>query len=92
MLRARGLCDEATDSAEFIRLSEEQMQKHAILCEEAIRNRQPQKMVDNTTMEARLANRVLAVAKQESDNSEDPIFIDRLNRASDNVQNCKFLL
>ncbi|XP_059491321.1 vinculin isoform X2 [Neocloeon triangulifer] len=88
VLRARALCDEATDSAEFIRLSEEQMQKHAILCEEAIRNRQPQKMVDNTTMEARLANRVLAVAKQESENSEDPIFIDRVNRASDNVQNC----
>ncbi|XP_065348377.1 vinculin isoform X2 [Cloeon dipterum] len=88
VLRARALCDEATDSAEFIRLSEEQMQKHAILCEEAIRNRQPQKMVDNTTMEARLANRVLAVAKQESDNSEDPLFIDRLNRASENLQGC----
>ncbi|KAF4532803.1 hypothetical protein B566_EDAN002653, partial [Ephemera danica] len=88
VMRARSLCDEATDSAEFIRVSEEQMQKHAILCEEAIRNRQPQKMVDNTSSEARLANRVLAVAKQESDNSEDPQFIARVNRASDAVQNC----
>ncbi|GFG30612.1 hypothetical protein Cfor_05176 [Coptotermes formosanus] len=82
----RALCDEATDSAEFIKMSEEQIQKHSILCEEAIRKSQPQKMVDNTASIARLANRVLMVAKQESDNSEDPQFIARVNNASDQVQ------
>lgn len=82
----RALCDEATDSSEFIKMSEEQIQKHSILCEEAIRKNQPQKMVDNTASIARLANRVLMVAKQESDNSEDPQFIARVNNASDQVQ------
>jgi vinculin len=82
----RALCDEATDSADFIRMSEEQIQKHTILCEESIRKNQPQKMVDNTASIARLANRVLMVAKQESDNSEDPQFIARVNSASDQVQ------
>lgn len=84
--RARTLCDTAIDPAEFIKTSEEQMQKHTILCEEAIRKNQPQKMVDNTSAIARLANRVLMIAKQEADNSEDPHFIARVNNASDQVQ------
>lgn len=67
------------------------MRKHTFLCEEAIKNGQPQKMVDNTSAIARLANRVLLVAKQESDNSEDPNFIDEVNQASDQLQNCKLL-
>lgn len=43
-------------------------------------------MVDNASCIARLANRVLMVAKQESDNSEDPHFIGRVNRAADELQ------
>lgn len=46
-------------------------------------------MVDNTSSIARLANRVLMVAKQESDNSEDPQFVDRVNQASYAVQESK---
>ncbi|XP_076382573.1 vinculin isoform X4 [Megalopta genalis] len=87
MQRARALCDEATDSGDFIRTSEEQIQKHSFLCEEAIAKSHPQKMVDNTAAIARLANRVILVAKQESDNSEDPAFIQRVNYATDILQN-----
>lgn len=87
ILRMRTLCDQATDPADFIKASEEQMQKHTLLCEDAIRNKQPQKMVDNTSSIARLANRVLLVAKQEADNSEDPQFISELLKASDRLQN-----
>jgi len=43
-------------------------------------------MVDNASIIARLANRVLMVAKQESDNSEDPQFISRVNKAADELQ------
>lgn len=85
--RVRALCDEATDSGDFIRTSEEQMQKHSFLCEEAIAKSHPQKMVDNTAAIARLANRVILVAKQESDNSEDTAFIQRVNQATDILQN-----
>ncbi|KAJ1525124.1 hypothetical protein ONE63_009964 [Megalurothrips usitatus] len=84
--RMRNLCDQATDPAEFIRLSEAQMQKHTVLCEDSIRNHQPQKMVDNTASIARLANRVLMVAKQEADNSEDPSFIARVNAAANALE------
>ncbi|XP_022907074.2 vinculin isoform X2 [Onthophagus taurus] len=87
LVRTRNLCDEATDSGDFIKASEDQMKKHTFLCEEAIKNKQPQKMVDNTSAIARLANRVLLVAKQESDNSEDPGFIDEINGATEEVQN-----
>lgn len=87
--RARSLCDEATDSADFVKASEEQMKKHSILCEDAILKNNPQKMVDNTAAIARLANRVILVAKQESDNSEDPAFIQRVNQAANVLQNCK---
>lgn len=86
ILRMRTLCDQATDPAEFIRASEEQMQKYTFLCEEAIRNKQPQKMVDNTGNIARLVNRVLLVAKQEADNSEDPEFIAKLNAATNKLE------
>lgn len=87
ILRMRTLCDQATDPADFVKASEEQMQKHSLLCEDAIRNKLPQKMVDNTSSIARLANRVLLVAKQEADNSEDPMFINELLNASDKLQN-----
>ncbi|XP_052862954.1 vinculin isoform X1 [Anopheles cruzii] len=86
ILRMRTLCDQATDPADFIEASEKQMQKHSFLCDDAIRSRQPQKMVDNTSSEARLANRVLLVAKQEADNSEDPEYIGRVNGASGQLQ------
>lgn len=86
VLRMRTLCDQATDPSDFIRTSEEQIQKYTFLCEEAIRNRQPQKMVDNTSNIARLVNRVLLVAKQEIDNSEDPEYIAKLNAATHRLE------
>ena len=36
-------------------------------------------IVNNTSSIARRANRVLQVAQQEADNSEDPKFVDRVN-------------
>ncbi|XP_054275173.1 vinculin-like isoform X8 [Macrosteles quadrilineatus] len=84
--RIRNLCDEATDSAHFIKISEEHMQKHTVMCEDAIARHEPQKYVEQTTCIARLGNRVLQVAKQEADNSEDPEFISAVNRAADNLQ------
>lgn len=86
ILRMRTLCDQATDPAEFIKASEEAIQKYTFLCEEAIRKKEPQKMVDNTSNIARLVNRVLLVAKQEADNSEDPEFIAKLNAATNRLE------
>lgn len=86
ILRMRTLCDQATNPADFIKTSEEQIQKYSFLCEEAIRNKLPQKMVDNTSNIARLTNRVLLVAKQEADNSEHPEYIAKLNGAANRLE------
>ncbi|XP_039959474.1 vinculin [Bactrocera tryoni] len=86
VLRMRTLCDQATDPSEFIKTSEEHMQMYAKLCEDAIVAKQPQKMVDNTSNIARLINRVLLVAKQEADNSEDPVFTQNLNAAANRLE------
>lgn len=59
--------------------------KYTSLCENAIASRQPQTMVENTSNIARLANRVLGVAKQEAENSEDYNFITKVNQAADSL-------
>uniref|UniRef100_A0A1E1XF93 Vinculin n=1 Tax=Amblyomma aureolatum TaxID=187763 RepID=A0A1E1XF93_9ACAR len=86
MMHMRNLADEATDTASFVKVTEDMILKHTELCEDAMARQLPQQMVDNTSSIARLANRVLMVAKQESDNSEDPIFIGRVNQAADYLQ------
>ncbi|XP_075154748.1 vinculin [Haematobia irritans] len=86
VLRMRTVCDQATDPADFIKTSEENMQMYAKLCEDAIHAKQPQKMVDNTSNIARLINRVLLVAKQEADNSEDPQYTAKLNAAANRLE------
>ena len=55
-------------------------------CEDAIGRKEAQQLVDGTSQIARLANRVLMVAKQEAENSEDPAFVDRVNEAADALQ------
>ncbi|XP_037294811.1 vinculin isoform X2 [Manduca sexta] len=74
VLRVRDLCDQAVDPLDFVRTAGELMQKHTYLCEDAIRNNDSQKMVDNTSAIARLANRVLLVGGAERDNTEDSEF------------------
>lgn len=84
--RVRNLCDEAIDSSQFIQQSEDAIKKHTVLCEDGIRGQQPAKMVDNTSSIARLANRVLMVARQEAENSEDPEFVREVSCAADHLQ------
>lgn len=87
--RTRQLCDEAIDSAEFIKQSEEMMRRCTAECEDAIARQEPQRLVDGTSQIARLANRVLQVAKQEADNSEDPKFIGNVTSAANLLQASK---
>ncbi|VDP09801.1 unnamed protein product [Soboliphyme baturini] len=98
--RLRVLVDDAVDRGDFIKASdvyilpymcsqyfiENLMRHHAHECDDAIRNCQPQKMVDNTSSIARLANRVLMAAKNEADNSEDPLFVGKIKQAADRLQ------
>jgi vinculin len=86
IIRLRNLIDEAIDSAAFVRASEEAIRRHTQLCEMAISTRHVQSMVDNAASIARLANRVIMVARQESNNSEDNQFIKRVDLATRRLQ------
>ncbi|XP_049881942.1 vinculin [Pectinophora gossypiella] len=86
VLRVRDLCDQAVDPLDFVRTAGELMQKHTYLCEDAIRNNDSQKMVDNTSAIARLANRVLLVGGAERDNTEDAEFARALAAAHGRLQ------
>ena len=52
-------------------------------------NNSPQ-IVTNASNIARRANRVLQVAHNEAENSEDPQFVDRVNSASENLKASEF--
>ncbi|MCL4119797.1 UNVERIFIED_CONTAM: hypothetical protein GTU68_060366, partial [Idotea baltica] len=84
--KVRDLADAVTDSAAFIKASEDLIKRHTNGCENAISQQESQAVVDNTSAIARLANRVLMVAKQEAENSEDPNFVKKLNSAAGNLQ------
>ncbi|KAH9388756.1 hypothetical protein TYRP_008101 [Tyrophagus putrescentiae] len=84
--KLRSMVDESVDSVNFVNSSEDAILKYTTLCENAIANRQPQNMVENTSNIARIANRVLGVAKQEAENSEDYHFISNVNRSADELQ------
>lgn len=86
IIKLRNLIDEAMDSAAFVRASEEAIRRHTQLCEMAISTRQVQSMVDNAASIARLANRVIMVARQETTNSEDGHFIGRVDGATRRLQ------
>lgn len=86
IVRLRNLIDEAIDSAAFVRASEEAIRRHTQLCEMAISTRHVQSMVDNAASIARLANRVIMVARQETNNSEDANFIARVDGATRRLQ------
>ncbi|PVD33194.1 hypothetical protein C0Q70_04445 [Pomacea canaliculata] len=99
MERLRSLVDEAVDTGALIRAEEEGILRDTERIEDGIRNIDSPLIVTNASSIARRANRVLQVAEMEAQNSEDPLFVDRVNEASENlkssitpmVQNAKVL-
>ena len=90
--RVRGLCDDATDSLAFVTQSLTAMEAKTAACEDAIRAADALKMIENTSALGRLANRVIQIAKQEADNSDDAVYIDQMTEAAINLQNSKISL
>ncbi|KAL8579165.1 hypothetical protein ACOMHN_010749 [Nucella lapillus] len=86
MERLRGLVDEAVDTAALIRAEEEGILQETKRIEDGIRTVDSPLIVANASNIARRANRVLQVADMEAQNSEDPLFVDRVNEASDNLK------
>ncbi|CAJ0603802.1 unnamed protein product [Cylicocyclus nassatus] len=84
--RLRSHVDDAIDTHEFVRASENAMRRYTNRCEDAIADNYPQGMVDNTSQIARLGNRVLMAAQNEAENSEEPAYCDRVNSAANQVR------
>ena len=55
--------------------------------EQAIANMDAPGVVSNTSSIARRAHRILQVAQSEADNSEDPLFVDRVSEAVNRLRN-----
>ncbi|XP_071116143.1 vinculin-like isoform X5 [Haliotis cracherodii] len=86
MERLRALVDEAVDTTALIKAEEEGILRDTERIEDGIRSNDSPLIVANASNIARRANRVLQVAHNEVDNSEDPAFVDRVNSASENLK------
>ena len=71
-------------------MTEEGILRDTDRTEQAIRNNDPAGVVNNTSSIARRANRVLQVAQQEADNSEDPRFVDQVNAAIRDLRSSQY--
>ncbi|KAL7063271.1 hypothetical protein AAHC03_01509 [Spirometra sp. Aus1] len=79
--RTRNLVDEAVDANAFIRAQESRILQDTERTEDSVDQRCPTTVVNSTTSIALRANRVLQVAIKETENSEDAVYVDRVNEA-----------
>ncbi|CAH8532517.1 unnamed protein product [Schistosoma rodhaini] len=79
--RMRALVDEAVDANAFIAAQEIGMLRDSARTENSIAAISTTGVVESTTRIARRANRVLQLITREADNSEDPLYVDRMNEA-----------
>ena len=75
---------------EFPLFSEEGILRDTDRIEDGIRTVDSPLIVANASNIARRANRVLQVAEMEAQNSEDPMFVDRVNEASENLKSSEY--
>ena len=87
MQTIRDLCDESIDLRTFLKRTEEHIRSSVDACEDGMTQRQPQKVVDNTALAARLSNRLLMALYKELDNSEDPGLKRQVDQAGERLKN-----
>ena len=71
--------------------TEEAILRDTEKAEQAIKRCDPPGIVGATSSIARRANRVLQMAQQEADNSEDPRFVEQVNESVRKLRSSKFL-
>ena len=79
----RDFCDEAIDIKTFLKQTAEHIQSSIATCEEGVRAKQSQVIVESTTLAARLSNRLLMALARESENSEDVNLKKQVNQSAD---------
>ena len=85
----RDFCDESIDIKTFLKQTSEHIQASITTCEEGVRTKQSQVVVESTTVAARLSNRLLMALARESDNSEDDNLKKQVNQSE---QKLKFVI
>ncbi|VDN08993.1 unnamed protein product [Dibothriocephalus latus] len=87
--RTRNLVDEAVDANAFIKAQESRILQDTERTEDSVDQRCPTTVVNSTTSIALRANRVLQVAIKETENSEDAVYVDRVNEAVQRLRSSK---
>lgn len=82
----RDFCDEAIDIKTFLKQTAEHIQSSIATCEEGVRAKQSQVIVESTTLAARLSNRLLMALARESENSEDVNLKKQVNQSADKLK------
>jgi len=82
----RDFCDEAIDIKTFLKQTAEHIQSSIATCEEGVRTKQSQVIVESTTLAARLSNRLLMALARESENSEDVNLKKQVNQSADKLK------
>jgi len=82
----RDFCDESIDIKTFLLQTEDHIKSSISCCEEGVRTKQSQTIVESTTLAARLSNRLLMALARESDNSEDANLKKQVNQAGDKLK------
>lgn len=75
----------------FVCITEEGIMRDTERVEDAIQMKDPPRIGAHASNIARRANRVLQVAQQEAENSEDPKYVDHVNQAASNLRSSKEL-
>jgi len=82
----RDFCDEAIDIRTFLKQTSDHIQTAIATCEDGVRSKQSQVIVESTTLAARLSNRLLMALARESDNSEDIGLKKQINQSENKLK------
>ena len=75
----------------YVCIAKEGIMRDTERVEDAIQMKDPPRIGAHASNIARRANRVLQVAQQEAENSEDPKYVDHVNQAASNLRASKEL-
>jgi len=82
----REYCDEAIDIKTFLKQTAEHIQASITTCEDGVKNKQSQVIVESTTLAARMSNRLLMALARESENSEDTNLKKQVNQSENKLK------
>ena len=90
MITLQRLVDESVDSVSFIEACEQSIIRETFLTQTAIQENNKQAIVLNALNIARRTNRIIQVAAQEAENSEENSFVTNIITANEELKKCLF--